>query len=87
MEEFLYENGQLFREFRSHHMIGVQPLVCIANGRHPGTGKLAVAEGDNAIGQFSIAVAAIGQFGIAGTGVFQSAITFFGAVGQQVGDI
>lgn len=39
------------------------------------------------IGQFTLAVAAIGQMGIAGTGIFQSAITFFGGLGQSILDL
>ena len=37
-----------------------------------------------AIGQFAVAVAAIGQIGVVGTGIFQSAIMFFGGTGQKI---
>ena len=40
-----------------------------------------------AIGQFAVAVAAIGQIGVVGTGIFQSAIMFFGGTGQKIWDI
>ncbi len=39
------------------------------------------------IGQFTIAVAAIGQMGIGGTGIFQTGLTFFGGIGQQIVDL
>ena len=81
-KEFLYENGAVFREYRSHRTIGGKPLVCIANGRNPETGKMAVAEGIIAIGQRARGWLAIGQFVNGNIAIGQFATGRIAAVGQ-----
>lgn len=57
-----FGDGRKFREFKSHAEIMGRPLVCIASGRDPITGKMAVAKGIIAIGQRASGTIAIGQF-------------------------
>ena len=81
-KEFLYENGRVFREYRSHRTVCGQPLVSIANGRHPETGKMAVAEGIIAIGQWAQGWLAIGQFVNGHIAIGQFATGRVAALGQ-----
>ena len=81
-KEFLYENGHVFREFRSHQAVAGRPLVCIAAGRDPETGKMAVADGIIAIGQWARGWLAIGQFASGNVSVGQFATGRIAAVGQ-----
>ncbi len=80
--EFLYQDGMYFREYRSHKKLLGMPLVTIANGRHPETGKMAVAEGFIAIGQRAHGVIAIGQLAKGTVAIGQAARGSFAAVGQ-----
>jgi hypothetical protein len=64
-------------EWRSKTQIMGWPLVHIAAGRNKETGKLMVAKGIIAIGQFGIGVITIAQFGIGalfGLGQFMAGI-------------
>lgn len=61
-KSYEFENGAKFNEFTSHSRFGDLPLISIASGIDPETGKLAVARGVVAVGQRSQGVVAIGQF-------------------------
>ena len=80
--EFLYTSGQRFSEYRSHAELFGYPLVCIANGIHPETGKTAVARGVIAIGQRACGVVAIGQMATGVVAIGQLAWGSFIAIGQ-----
>ena len=80
--EYLYQDGMCFREYRSHKTLLGMPLVTIANGRNPETGKMAVAEGFIAIGQRANGVVAIGQMAKGTVAIGQLARGSFAAIGQ-----
>lgn len=80
--EYLYSGGGYFREYRSHTMLAGMPLVVIANGRHPETGRMAVAEGFIAIGQRAKGVIALGQIAKGTIAIGQLATGSLIAVGQ-----
>lgn len=80
--EFLYSGGGCYREYRSHTTVAGMPLVVIANGRHPETGKMAVAEGFIAIGQRAKGVIALGQMAKGTIAIGQLAMGSVVAVGQ-----
>jgi len=80
-------------QWRTEFEIMGFPLVHVAIGRDSRTGKLLVAKGIIAIGQFGIGVITIAQFGIGFlfgfgqgiigfTAVAQAAITIYFAIGQ-----
>lgn len=54
--------GERFAEFQSESEIGGRPLVTIAWGIDPETGKMAIADGFIGIGQRARGFIAIGQF-------------------------
>jgi hypothetical protein len=91
-KRYLYESGMLYREFISHSKVGSMPLVHIAIGRDPRTGKIATAKGFIAIGRKAVGVIAIGQaaagviaIGQAATGIValgQVAVGAFIGIGQ-----
>lgn len=81
-QEFLYENGRAFRRYRSHRKLSDQPLVCIAYGVDPETGRMAVAEGFIAIGQWARGRIAIGQFATGTVALGQFALGRLAAIGQ-----
>jgi len=71
-------------EYRSERMVGKRPLVHVAFGFHPETGKLMVARGFIAIGIFARGFIAIGSFALgvvtfAGFGL--GLVTFAGVAG------
>lgn len=78
---YLYENGTMFSEWTSHRTLVGRPLVQIANGRCPETGKMAVARGFVAIGQRSKGVVAIGQFASGAVAIGQFSVGVL-AIGQ-----
>jgi len=78
---YLYPTGRLYSEYISDARVGSLPLVHIANGRSPETGKVATAKGFIAIGRKAVGVVAIGQ---AALGILAFGQAAFGviAVGQ-----
>lgn len=62
--KYLYESGMLFREFKSHLKIGSLPLIHIALGVNPQTGKRLCARGVIAIGRKATGIIAIGQLAL-----------------------
>ena len=58
---FLYPNGELFAEYRSHATVFGLPLLHFTRGRCPETGRRVVAKGFFAIGRMATGVIAIGQ--------------------------
>lgn len=68
-------------EYRSKRMVGKRPLVHVAVGFHPETGKLMVARGFIAIGIFARGFIAIGSFAmgvVTFAGVGLGLLTFAG---------
>ncbi len=74
--------ARTYYEFSSHLRVLGLPLVHIAMGRNPVTGKLAVARGFIAIGQFSIGVISIGQLSIGFVSLGQLSLGLWAALGQ-----
>lgn len=74
--------ARTYYEFSSHQRVLGMPLVHIAWGRNPVTGKLAVARGFIAIGQFAIGVVSIGQLSIGFLSIGQLSLGLWGALGQ-----
>ena len=77
-------NGRKFRQFTSHAYLLGRPLLGMAVGVDPETGRMATAEGFIAIGQRAKGVIAIGQFvnGVLAIGQFATGRVC--AVGQFV---
>lgn len=78
---YLFENGQLFSEWTSDAIWNGIPLVQIANGRSPETGKLVTARGVIAIGQRARGIVAIGQIATGIIAIGQAAVGVI-AIGQ-----
>ena len=74
--------ARTYYEFTSHLRVLGMPFVHIAWGRNPVTGKLAVARGFIAIGQFAIGVISVGQLSIGFLSVGQLSLGLWGALGQ-----
>ena len=74
--------ARTYYEFSSHLRVLGLPLVHIAMGRNPVTGKLAVARGFIAIGQFSIGIIGIGQLSIGFLSLGQLSLGLWAALGQ-----
>jgi hypothetical protein len=84
---FMYSDGRLFAEFRSHGSFLGLPLVHYTRGKSPETGrrltaKGVVAVGRVAIGHASAGVLAIGQLGIGLVFGLGQAATGLVSVGQ-----
>ncbi|MFH2137813.1 MAG: zinc ribbon domain-containing protein [Candidatus Omnitrophota bacterium] len=69
-------------EWKSKTKIGQWPLVHVAIGRSRKTGKLLVAKGIIAIGQFAVGVVTIAQFGLGVIFGFGQFVTGLLAIGQ-----
>jgi hypothetical protein len=81
-KRYLYEGGMMYSEFTSHSSVAGWPLMQIAAGRSPETGRIATARGVIAIGQKARGFLAIGQ---AACGVFafgQLAVGLVLGIGQ-----
>ena len=78
---YLYTSGAMYSEFTSHRSFGGWPLIHIARGRSPETGKIATARGIIAIGQKALGVLAIGQAAVGVVALGQAAVGII-AVGQ-----
>ena len=74
--------ARTYYEFTSHLRVLGMPFVHIAWGRNPVTGKLAVARGFIAIGQFAIGVISVGQLSIGFLSVGQLSLGLWGSLGQ-----
>ena len=91
-KRFLYPDGKMFAEFRSHGTLGNLPWLHITWGRNPETMRGVTAKGVIAIGRFAYGVLAIGQvsggiFAIGQLGIgllfgFGQATSGFVAIGQ-----
>lgn len=80
-KRYLYTSGNLYQEFTSNRRIGNWPLVHIATGRSPETGKIATARGIIAIGRKAVGVLAIGQAAFGALAIGQAASGLV-AIGQ-----
>ncbi len=80
-KRFLYSSGQRYVEFVSDARLGGLPLVHIAYGRSPETGKIPTAKGIVAIGRIACGVIAVGQGAVGVVAVGQAAFGVV-AVGQ-----
>jgi hypothetical protein len=69
-------------EWRTQAEILGYPLVHIAFGRHPETGKWMIAKGIIAIGQFALGLITIAQFGVGFLFGFGQCVAGYIAVGQ-----
>lgn len=80
-KRFLYSSGRAYSEFTSDAQIGGWPLVHIASGRSPETGRVVTARGVIAIGRKAIGIVALGQGAV---GVLAMGQAAFGvvAIGQ-----
>ena len=74
--------ARTYYEFSSHMRVLGMPFVHIAWGRNPVTGKLAVARGFIAIGQFAIGVISVGQLSVGFLSIGQLSIGLWAALGQ-----
>ena len=79
---FLHENGQLFREYRSHRTVLGLPLVHYTRGRSPETGRRVVARGFFAFGRYAVGVVAFGQTALGVVAFGQAGIGLLAGVGQ-----
>ena len=74
--------ARTYYEFTSHLRVLGMPLVHIAWGRNPVTGKLAVARGFIAIGQVAIGAISIGQLSVGFLSIGQLSLGLWAALGQ-----
>ncbi len=74
--------ARTYYEFSSHLRVLGMPVIHIAWGRNPVSGKLAVARGCIAIGQFAIGVVSIGQLSIGFLSIGQLSLGLWAALGQ-----
>jgi len=74
--------ARTYYEFSSHLRVLGIPFVHIAWGRNPVTGKLAVARGFIAIGQFAIGVISVGQLSVGFLSIGQLSLGLWAALGQ-----
>ncbi len=83
---YLYSSGAAYSEYTSRRSLRGWPLVQIANGRSPETGKMAVARGVIAIGQRARGALAIGQMahGVVAIGQLATGIVAVGQVAAGV---
>src|SRR5262249_17953720 len=79
---FLYPDGQLFEEYRSHRRLFGLPLVHFTRGKCPETGKRVTARGIIAVGRFAVGVIAIGQVSAGALAVGQAAFGLLLGLGQ-----
>ena len=74
--------ARTYYEFSSHQRVLGMPLVHIAWGRNPVTGKLAVARGFIAVGQVAIGAISIGQLSVGFLSIGQLSVGLWAALGQ-----
>lgn len=80
-KRFLYTSGKSCAEFTSDVHIGGWPLVHIAYGRSPETGKIVTARGVVAIGRKAVGIIALGQGAVGVLAIGQAAFGVV-AIGQ-----
>ncbi|MFC1553539.1 hypothetical protein ACFL7D_02790 [candidate division KSB1 bacterium] len=90
---YVYPNGKLFSEFKSHtEMMGL-PFIHFTRGKNPETGKRIIAKGIIAIGRISFGVISIGQLALGFLAIGQFALgivvlaQFAGALHTGIGQI
>lgn len=71
---FVYPNGDLFEEFKSHSRFMGFPLMHYTRGKCPETGQRIIAKGIIAIGRLTVGGLAIGQFATGYTAIGQFAL-------------
>lgn len=84
---YVYPNGRLFEEFKSHNRFFGLPLIHFTRGKCPETGKLVVAKGCIAVGRLACGGLAIGH---ASAGIIAVGQASFGALfglGQLTGGV
>ncbi len=81
-KRYLYESGMMYREFTSHASVAGWPLLHIASGRCPETGRIAAARGVIAIGQKARGFLAVGQAACGVLALGQLAVGLLLGIGQ-----
>jgi hypothetical protein len=84
---YLYANGTLFREFKSHNAVFGIPLVHYTAGKCPETGKRIVAKGIVAVGRRAMGVVAIGQASLGFVAIGQLAVGILFGLGQAASGV
>jgi hypothetical protein len=79
---YVYPNGSLFSEFKSHGHFGPMPILHYTYGKCPETGKRIVAHGFIAIGRLARGVIAIGHASVGIIAFGQLAIGLVFGLGQ-----
>lgn len=79
---FMFPNGRIFAEFRSHSTLCGLPLVHITRGPCPETGARIVAIGIVAIGRVAVGVLAVGQASLGLIAIGQLALGVVFGLGQ-----
>ena len=79
---FLYPNGQLFEEYKSHGTLLGLPLVHYTRGISPETGKRVCAKGFIAVGRLAIGFLAIGHASAGVVAIGQASLGLLFGLGQ-----
>ena len=79
---YVYPNGSLFAEFKSHGHFGPMPILHYTYGKCPDTGRRIVAHGFIAIGRLARGVIAIGHASVGIIAIGQLAIGLGLGLGQ-----
>lgn len=79
---FMYPNGQLFEEFKSHGRLLGLPILHYTRGKCPETGKRIVAKGIIAVGRLAFGVIAIGHASLGVIAIGQLALGLLFGLGQ-----
>jgi hypothetical protein len=79
---YVYPNGSLFSEFKSHGHFGPMPILHYTYGKCPETGRRIVAHGFIAIGRLARGVIAIGHASVGIIAIGQLAIGLVFGLGQ-----
>jgi hypothetical protein len=79
---YVYPNGSLFSEFKSHGHFGPMPILHYTYGKCPETGKRIVAHGFIAIGRLARGVIAFGHASVGIIAIGQLAIGLVFGLGQ-----
>jgi hypothetical protein len=79
---FLFPDGQMFAEFRSHNSLLGLPWIHMTWGRCPETMRRITAKGVFAVGKFAVGGVAIGHVSLGGIAVGQLGLGLLLGVGQ-----
>jgi hypothetical protein len=79
---YVYPNGSLFSEFKSHGHFGPMPILHYTYGKCPETGRRIVAHGFIAIGRLARGVIAIGHASVGIIAIGQLAVGLVMGIGQ-----